>query len=78
MIIGGITREELEENAKGFIDHVNRLGVARLGCMIVFWDRADKRPISATNVTPVEVQDIARKVMADIDRPVIVPPGGIL
>jgi hypothetical protein len=73
VIIGGMTREELEMNARGFIEHVNKQGVVRLGCLIVFWDRGDKRPISATNVTPLEIQDIVRKVSAEVDKPVIVP-----
>ena len=78
MIIGGLTKEDLELNAKSFIEHINAQGVPKLGVMVVFFDRGDLTPFTATNVTPHEARVVAQKVMGQANHTVLPVDGKLV
>lgn len=73
MIIGGLTREELEANAKSFIDHINAQRVPNLGVLVAFFDRGNLAPFTATNVTPFEARRVAERIKGQAEATVILP-----
>ena len=73
MIIGHLTREELEANAKSFIEHINRQNMPNLGVLVCFFDRANGVPFTATNVTPFEARRVAEKIKNQAEATVILP-----
>lgn len=79
MIIGGsITREEMAENAQAFIKQMDAMRMPRLGVAVVFWDRGDKAPVMATNVSQREFSEITRKLHDAVSGSIVVPGNGSL